>query len=278
LPHVPQVVTAEKEHIQCLFTHDFLRLVETKILISNLNIFYMTKRNEEVLSNLSVMLEFQNIFLGGVDTGAITVIWATAEIARNPIIMKKAQEEIRSSVGQKGRATEERTDELQYLKMVIKETLRLHPPAPLLLPRETMSRCQINGYDIYLKTLIQVNAWAIGRDPEYWRDSEEFFPERFVDSPIDYKGQRFEFLPLGSGRRVCPGILMGVTMVELALANLLYCFDWKLPNAVAINMEEAAGLTISKKNPLFLVRINYPQQAQPDKMSRISPLSKHTCS
>jgi len=156
LPHVPQVVTAEKEHIQCLFTHDFLRLVETKILISNLNIFYMTKRNEEVLSNLSVMLEFQNIFLGGVDTGAITVIWATAEIARNPIIMKKAQEEIRSSVGQKGRATEERTDELQYLKMVIKETLRLHPPAPLLLPRETMSRCQINGYDIYPKTLIQV--------------------------------------------------------------------------------------------------------------------------
>jgi cytochrome P450 len=212
----------------------------------------MTKGNEEVLSNLPVMLEFQNIFLGGVDTGAITVIWATAEIARNPIIMKKAQEEIRSSVGQKGRATEERTDELQYLKMVIKETLRLHPPAPLLLPRETMSRCQINGYDIYLKTLIQVNAWAIGRDPEYWRDSEEFFPERFVDSPIDYKGQRFEFLPFGSGRRVCPGILMGVTMVELALANLLYCFDWKLPNAVAINMEEAAGLTISKKNPLFL--------------------------
>lgn len=203
------------------------------------------------------MLEFQNIFLGGVDTGAITVIWVTAEIARNPIIMMKAQEEIRSSVGQKGRATEESTDELQYLKMVIKETLRLHPPAPLL---------QINGYDIYLKTLIQVNAWAIGRDPEYWRDSEEFFPERFVYSPIDYKGQRFEFLPFGSGRRVCPGILMGVTMVELALANLLYCFDWKLPNAVAINMEEAAGLAISKKMPLFLVPINYPQRAQPDKM------------
>jgi cytochrome P450 len=124
--------------------------------MSNLNIFYMTKGNEEVLSNLPVMLEFQKIFLGGDDTGAITVIWATAEIARNPIIMKKAQEEIRSSVGHKGRATEERTDELQYLKMVIKETLRLHPPAPLLLPRETMSRCQINGYDIYLKTLIQV--------------------------------------------------------------------------------------------------------------------------
>lgn len=124
--------------------------------MSNLNIFYMTKGNEEVLSNLPVMLEFQKIFLGGDDTGAITVIWATAEIARNPIIMKKAQEEIRSSVGHKGRATEERTDELQYLKMVIKETLRLHPPATLLLPRETMSRCQINGYDIYLKTLIQV--------------------------------------------------------------------------------------------------------------------------
>lgn len=126
----------------------------------------MTKRNKEVLSNLSVMLEFQNIFLGGFDTGAITVIWATAEIARNPIIMKKAQE-IRSSVGHRGRATEKSTDELQYLKMVIKETVRLHPPAPLLLPGETMSRCQINGYDIHLKTLIQVNTWAIGRDPGY---------------------------------------------------------------------------------------------------------------
>ncbi|XP_050276491.1 cytochrome P450 71B9-like [Quercus robur] len=201
-----------------------------------------------------------NIFLGGVDTGAITMIWAMAELAKNPRLMKKAQDEVRNFIGNKGKVTESDIDHLHYLKMIVKETFRLHPPATLLLPRETMSHFKINGYDIYPKMLVQVNVWAIGRDPKYWENPEEFIPERFMDNSIDYKGQNFELLTFGSGRRGCPGIYMATTIVELALANLLYCFNWKLPDGIKeedINMEEKAGLslTTNKKTALNLVPI-----------------------
>ncbi|KAI5352208.1 hypothetical protein L3X38_005099 [Prunus dulcis] len=206
-----------------------------------------------------------NLFLGGIDTSAITMEWAMAELARKPKLMKKAQEEVRRCIGNKGKVTEGDTDELQYLKMVIKETFRLHPPAPLILPRETMSHFKIQGYDVDPKTRVFVNDWAIARDPESWKDPEEFVPERFDGSSIDYKGQHFEFLPFGAGRRICPGMYMGTTTVELGLANLLYWFDWKLPNGMKeedISMEEATGLalTISKKTVLHLVPVKLSQE------------------
>ncbi|TXG56177.1 hypothetical protein EZV62_017490 [Acer yangbiense] len=223
-----------------------------------------TKSDQAWLTKDNIKAVLLNIFLGGVDTSAITVVWAMAELARNPRLMKKAQDEIRNCIGKKGRVTEDDIDQLPYLKMIIKETLRLHPPAPLLLARETISHFKVDGYDINPKTLIQVNVWAIGRDPKYWKNAEEFYPERFMDNSIDYKGQNFEFLPFGSGRRICPGMNMALITSEHALANLLYCFDWKLPNGMKeedINMEEATGvsLTLSKKTALDLVPVNYMQ-------------------
>ena len=200
----------------------------------------------------------QDLFLAGVDTGAITLTWAMTELARNPRIMKKAQVEVRSSIGKKGKVTEGDVDQLHYLKMVVKETLRLHPPAPLLVPRETMSHFEINGYHIYPKTQVHVNVWAIGRDPNLWKNPEEFLPERFMDNSVDFRGQHFELLPFGAGRRICPGMYMAIATVELALANLLYRFNWNLPNGMReadINMEEAAGITVRKKFALNLVPI-----------------------
>ena len=144
--------------------------------------------------------------------------------------------------------------------MIVKETFRLHPPVTLLLPRETMTHFKINGYDICPKMLVQVNAWAIGRDPKYWENPEEFITERFMDNSIDYKRQNFELLAFGSGRRSCPRMHMATTTVGLALANLLYCFNWKLLDGMKeedINMEEEAGLslTTTKKTILNLVPI-----------------------
>ncbi|KAL1199950.1 Cytochrome P450 71B3 [Cardamine amara subsp. amara] len=197
----------------------------------------------------------QNIYLAGVDTSAITMIWAMAELVRNPRVMKKAQDEIRTCIGikQKERIEEKDVDKLQYLKLVIKETLRLHPAAPLLLPRETMADIKIQGYDIPRKTLLLVNTWSIGRNPKLWENPEEFNPERFIDCHVDYKGNSFEMLPFGSGRRICPGIAFGIATVELGLLNLLYFFDWKLPEEVKdMDMEEAGDATIVKKVPLKL--------------------------
>ena len=140
--------------------------------------------------------------------------------------------------------------------MIVKETLRL------LVLRETISHFKIEGYDFYQKTIVQVNIWAIGRDPTYWKDPEEFLQERFAKSSIDYQGQHFEFLSFGAGRRICPMLNMGVKNVELALANLLCHFDWKLPNGMKkedLDMEGKSGLslTIHQKLSLKLVPILY---------------------
>ncbi|XP_023542559.1 cytochrome P450 71B26-like isoform X3 [Cucurbita pepo subsp. pepo] len=198
-----------------------------------------------------------DIFLAGVETGASTIVWAMAELVRNPNVMKKLQDEIRSCIKEDS-VKEIDLEKFEYLKIVVKEVLRLHPPASLLLPRETISPFKLNGYDIDSKAHLHINVWAIGRDPQSWTDPEEFFPERFIGSNIDYKGQNFELIPFGSGRRICPGMNMGTLMVKLALANLLLCFDWKLPDGMKeedVDMEEEAGLGAAKKSPLKLIPI-----------------------
>ncbi|VVB04117.1 unnamed protein product [Arabis nemorensis] len=201
-----------------------------------------------------------NVLIGAIGTSAITMTWAMAELMRNPRAMKKVQSEIRNQMENRAMITLDDVDEFHYLKMVIKETWRLHPPAPLLVPREVMSEFEINGYKIQPKTKLYVNVWAIGRDPDSWKDPEMFLPERFIDNNIDAKGQHFELLPFGSGRRICPAMYMGTTMVEFGLANMLYHFDWKLPEGMAvedIDMEESPGLNVSKKNELLLVPVKY---------------------
>nr|CAB3462307.1 unnamed protein product [Digitaria exilis] len=205
-----------------------------------------------------------NTFIGAVDTGAVTIVWAMAELVRHPHILKKAQHEIRDMVGNnKARVERDDLPKLKYLKHVVKETLRLHPALPLLVPRETMRRIEVAGYDVAVGTRVLVNAWAIGRDPASWGDHpEEFDPERFdgEDGMSGLSRARFEFLPFGAGRRMCPGIDMGVATTEFTLANLLYCFDWELPEGMGsedVSMEEAGGLTVHRKVPLLLVPTRY---------------------
>uniref|UniRef100_M1DG84 Cytochrome P450 n=2 Tax=Solanum tuberosum TaxID=4113 RepID=M1DG84_SOLTU len=183
----------------------------------------------------------------------------TALIAK-PNAMKKVQAEIREFVGKKSIVNEEDIQNLPYFKLVIKETFRLYPTTTLLLPRETMQNSILEGYEIKPKTIIYVNVWAIARDPEIWENPEEFIPERFLNSDIDFKGQNFELLPFGAGRRGCPAIALGVATVELVLSNLLYAFDWELPrgmNKEDIDTDVLPGLTMHKKKPLCLVSRNY---------------------
>ena len=155
-----------------------------------------------------------------------------AEMLKNPRVLKKAQAEVREIFKKRGKVDETCIDELKYLKAIIKEILRLHPAVPLLIPRESGQNCEVDGYHIPFKSKVIINAWAIGRDPKYWTDPDKFYPERFIDSSIDFKGTNFEYIPFGAGRRICPGINYGMANVELALALLLYHFDWKLPNGM----------------------------------------------
>ncbi|CAN6271708.1 unnamed protein product [Urochloa humidicola] len=196
-----------------------------------------------------------DLFSAGSETSATTLQWAMAELMRNPDVMKKAQAEVRGTLNGKPKVTEDDLAQLNYLKLIIKETLRMHPPAPLLLPREAMESCKILGYDVPKGTTVFVNAWAIGRDPRYWDDPEEFKPERFESGTIDFKGLDFEYIPFGAGRRICPGIMFAQSNIELVLATLLYHFDWKLTDGLKpreLDMTEDIGLTVRKKKDLLL--------------------------
>ncbi|XP_048556620.1 desmethyl-deoxy-podophyllotoxin synthase-like [Triticum urartu] len=174
--------------------------------------------------------------------------------SRNNIKASVVQDEVRGAFMGQNKVTEEGLGELSYLQCIIKETLRLHPPGPLV-PRECREDCRILGYDVPKGTTILVNVWAISRDPECWDEPEEFVPERFVASARDFKGNSFEFIPFGAGRRICPGMLFGLATIELALASLLFHFDWSLPDGTLpseLDMTETMGVAARKKVPLWL--------------------------
>ncbi|XP_004505028.1 cytochrome P450 736A117-like [Cicer arietinum] len=197
-----------------------------------------------------------DMFAAGTDTTYTVLEWAMAELLKHPIVMQKLQDEVRNVVGNKTQVTEEDLVNMKYLNAVIKETLRLHIPVPLLIPRKSMEDIKVNGYDIAAGTQVIVNAWAIARDPSIWDEPLEFKPERFMNSSIDFKGFDFELIPFGAGRRGCPGLLFAIAVNELVLANLVYYFDWKLPNGVAgkdLDMSESVGLTCHRKYPLLAI-------------------------
>ncbi|KAF8685316.1 hypothetical protein HU200_044019 [Digitaria exilis] len=212
--------------------------------------------NEDVpLSMGTIKAHIIDLFVGGTGTTATTLQWAMSELEKNPDAMTKAQDELRHDLNGKPTVTEDDLLQMKYLKPIVKETLRLHPPGPLLLPKESRASCKILGYDVPKGTTVLMNAWAIGRDPKFWEDAEVFEPERFEGNTIDFRGSDFEYIPFGAGRRVCPGMTFAQRNIELALAALLYHFNWKLPYMAKpseLDMEEEMGLTIRRKNDLIL--------------------------
>ncbi|XP_004236547.2 cytochrome P450 71A4-like [Solanum lycopersicum] len=179
--------------------------------------------------------------------------WIMTELLRHPRVMKKLEEEVRELGQGITEITEDDLRNVQYLKAVIKESLRLHPPAPLLIPRESMEDVKLLDFHIPAKTQVIINAWAIGRDPLLWDDPEEYRPERFLNSDIDVKGLNFELIPFGAGRRGCPGTAFAIVVIELALARIVHKFDFALPNEEELDMTECNGLTVCRKSPLFAV-------------------------
>uniref|UniRef100_A0A224X464 Tryptamine 5-hydrolase n=1 Tax=Hypericum kalmianum TaxID=473045 RepID=A0A224X464_9ROSI len=197
-----------------------------------------------------------DMFVAGTDTSSATLEWTMTELARHPEVMSKAQKEVRNLVAGRRKVDEDDLRHLPYMRSVIKESMRLHPPVPLLVPRESMEKCVLEGYEIPPKTRVLVNAYAIGRDPNSWDRPLEFDPERFMASEVEFKDQDFRFLPFGGGRRGCPGYTFGLATIEIALARLLYHFDWELPDGVdggGMDLGEIFGLATRKKSPLVLV-------------------------
>ncbi|XVF74311.1 hypothetical protein PTKIN_Ptkin13bG0100300 [Pterospermum kingtungense] len=213
--------------------------------------------------NLDVKLErhgvkafSQDLIAGGTESSAVTVEWAISELLKKPEIFAKATEELDRVIGRDRWVAEKDIVNLPYIDSIAKETMRLHPVAPMLVPRLAREDCQIAGYDIPKGTRALVNIWTIGRDPNLWDNPNEFCPERFIGKTVDVKGHDFELLPFGAGRRMCPGYPLGIKVIQASLANLLHGFTWKFPSDMTkenLNMEEIFGLSTPKKYPLETV-------------------------
>lgn len=217
----------------------------------------MDPATEFFLTKDSIKAVIIDTLVAGADTTHITLEWALVELVRNPEAMKKAQADVRGIAGAKPTVEEVDINQMNYLRAVIKETLRMHPPAPLLLPHLSSEDTEIDGYEVSRQTTVVINVWAIMRDPAYWEAPEEFRPERFLCSSLDFRGKDLQFFPFGAGRRICPGMQLAVSVVEVTLANLLHRFDWELPDGFRgdLDMTEIFGITAHRKLPLHLVPI-----------------------
>ncbi|KAH6770571.1 hypothetical protein C2S52_015374 [Perilla frutescens var. hirtella] len=196
-----------------------------------------------------------DILAGGTDTTSATLEWAMTEILKHPNILSNLQKEAREILKDRQDITDDDLEKMSYLKAVIKETLRLHPPIPLY-GRIAREEVRVMGYDVAAGTMIIINPWAIGRDPASWEAPEKFEPDRFMNSLVDYKGQDFELIPFGAGRRGCPGIGFAMASVQLVLANIVHKFEWNSPvgsNLEDLDTTEQPGTTIHRKHPLFAV-------------------------
>ncbi|XP_060211636.1 probable (S)-N-methylcoclaurine 3'-hydroxylase isozyme 2 [Lycium barbarum] len=195
-------------------------------------------------------------FGAGTESTTATSEWMLVELLRNRQALQKLKDELEEVVGGKNVIRESDLPNLPYLEACFKETLRLHPPGPLLLPHRAVQTCEVMGYRIPKDTQVMVNMWAIARDPKNWDYPSSFKPERFLNSKMDYIGRYFEYIPFGSGRRMCAGQPLASRFVPLVVASLIHEFDWFLPNDIdsaQIDMDEILDITMFKNDPLLVI-------------------------
>jgi ferulate-5-hydroxylase len=200
------------------------------------------------------------MLFGGPDTVAATIEWAMAEMIRSPKILVRVQRELADIVGLHRAVDESDLDKLPFLRCVVKETFRMHPPIPMHLHGTTRD-CVLGGYSVPGGSRVLINAWAIGRVGEAWKDADAFRPSRFMPGEgeaarLDLKGGCYEFLPFGAGRRSCPAQGLGPYAVEFAVATLAHGFDWELPDGMSpaeLDMDDLFGVTVSRAKRLLAV-------------------------
>ncbi|KAG2330550.1 hypothetical protein Bca52824_001730 [Brassica carinata] len=222
----------------------------------------MKLKDQEVNSEIPITVNhvkgvLVDMVVGGTDTSTNTIEFAMAELISNPKLMKRAQQELDEVVGKKNIVEESHITKLPYILAIMKETLRLHPTIPLLVPHRPAETAVVGGYTIPKDTKVFINAWSIQRDPNVWENPTEFHPERFLDNnnSCDFTGTDYSFLPFGSGRRICAGVALAERMVLYTLATLLHSFDWKIPEGRELDLEEKFGIVLKLKTPLVALPV-----------------------
>ncbi|CAN1135262.1 Cytochrome P450 76A2 [Linum perenne] len=232
------------------------KLVTVDMLVAKrINGSYGVRRKcVDNMIQISEYVQIQEIFMAGSETTSSTTEWALTELLRHPESMTKVQTELKTVIGPNRKMEETDIENLPFLQAVVKETFRLHPPIPLLVPRRAMRDTTFMGYHVPKDTQVLVNAWSIGRDPSQWEDPWSFKPDRFLGSKVDYRGQHYQFLPFGAGRRMCAGVPLAHRVLHLILGTLLHEFSWEAKvDPSTFNMDDRLGITMRKSESLMVV-------------------------
>ncbi|KAG8369363.1 hypothetical protein BUALT_Bualt14G0003500 [Buddleja alternifolia] len=212
------------------------------------------------LTRTQVVGMFINIITSGNDTSS-TIIWVMSELLNNPEVMEMARKELNEVVGLNNTVEELHIPKLVYLDAVIKESMRLHPIAPFLIPRTPSKSCTVGGYTIPKNSGIFLNVFSVQRDPIAFDNPLEFKPERFFNNSsssagkLDFRGNNFNYLPFGSGRRICAGIPLAERLLRYILASLLHSFDWQLPEGENLDMSDKLSTTLTRSTPLYAIPV-----------------------
>ena len=189
----------------------------------------------------------------GTDTVAILLEWIMARMVLHPDIQAKVQAEIDAVVGSGRAVSDADVSSLPYLQCVVKETLRMHPPGPLLSwARLAVHDASVGGHLVPAGTTAMVNMWAIAHDPGVWSEPDAFRPERFTEEDVSVLGSDLRLAPFGAGRRICPGRALALATVHLWLAQLLHRFEW-VPadaNCCSVDLSERLNMSLEMEKPL----------------------------
>ncbi|RCV18744.1 hypothetical protein SETIT_3G327200v2 [Setaria italica] len=256
-----QVLREHEEHRRRAGDGEFAARDLVDVLLQQLAEDGQEEPAETRLTRDGVKAIVQDIFAGGTETSALTMEWAMVELLRRPDAIAAAAEEIDRVVGRGRWVAESDLPNLPYVDAILKETMRLHPVGPLMIPHGGREDAVVGGYDIPAGTRVVINAWAVGRDPASWPDEpDEFRPERFLAGGgaegVDVRGAHFQLVPFGSGRRMCPAYNLAMKEMAATVANLVHGFSWRLPDGMApedVSIEESFGLSMSPKEPLIAV-------------------------
>ncbi|KAI5675214.1 hypothetical protein M9H77_06164 [Catharanthus roseus] len=194
----------------------------------------------------------QIMFTAGTDISAVAMLWTMSLLLNHPEVLEKAKTEMKNQISPAGKLIDDSDlPNLPYLRSIINESLRLCPPAPLLLPHFTSEDCTINGYNVPKETTVLINTWAIHRDPNVWEEATKFKPERFEGIEVGNSDQLgFKFVTFGKGKRSCPGSFLAVRFITLTIGTLIQSFDWKRLGPELVDMQEKPGLTMHRDKPL----------------------------
>ncbi|KAJ8444701.1 hypothetical protein Cgig2_030375 [Carnegiea gigantea] len=217
---------------------------------------------KEHMDDVEIKALIQDMIAAATDTSSVTNEWAMAEVVKHPRVLRKVQDELDRVVGPTRMASESDLPHLPYLRCIVRETFRMHPAGPFLIPHESIRPTTINGYYIPAGTRVFINTHGLGRNPTVWGrdDIEDFYPERHWPSDgarveISH-GSDFKILPFSAGKRRCPGAPLGLVFVLLGLARLFHAFDWAPPEGIRaeeMDTQEVYGMTMPKAKPLFAV-------------------------